>query len=117
MYYEVIYETGAHSIAQYDSDEEAISAITEQHNRAKNGMLGGPAGTTHPAERIVRVLKYHRHPVELNEAQLANADDMSAKLGEIVERITGRGLGKCAGAGCCCKGDEQPTSDYGAARE
>lgn len=59
-YYEVIYETGAHSVVSGDSDKEVLKGIREQHQRAVNGQDGGPAG--HPAERVKTVLKYDKHP-------------------------------------------------------
>lgn len=86
MYYEIIYETGAHSVAQYDSDEEAVSAVKAQQDRAMTGQVGGPSG--HPAERIVAVLKYNRHPVELGESQAVAATDLTAQFTEIVKKAS-----------------------------
>jgi O6-methylguanine-DNA--protein-cysteine methyltransferase len=78
MFYETIFETGNHSIAFYDSDEEAIRAIAEHHRRAKSGE---PAQANDramgPAERIVKVLKYDRHPQDLTETNLASPSDVS----------------------------------------
>lgn len=59
-HYEIIYEDGSHSVAEYDTDAEALSAAGEQHRRAVNGEKGGPDG--HPAARVKRVLKYSEHP-------------------------------------------------------
>lgn len=59
-YYEVIYETGAHSVVSGEDDKEVLKGIKAQHERAVNGEPGGPAG--HPAERVKAVLKYDKHP-------------------------------------------------------
>lgn len=85
-YYEVIYETGAHSIAEYTGDEEAMLAINAHHDRARNGQPGGPTG--HPAERIARILKYDRHPAEFGESQAINVEDLQKELAVIVAHTT-----------------------------
>jgi hypothetical protein len=41
-FYEVIFETGNHSLAQYENDEEAQSALKAHHERATQGRLGTP---------------------------------------------------------------------------
>jgi hypothetical protein len=84
-YYEVIYETGAHSVVSGD-EKEVLKGLKEQHRRAVNGEPGGPAGQ--PAERVKTVLKYDKHPndfsdnltaevatKELTELVKANADE------------------------------------------
>lgn len=79
-FYEVIYETGNHSIASYEDDEEANQALTAHNDRAKSGQPGTPESTarpdvpdqstqTWPAERIARVLVYNDHPATYNESQ------------------------------------------------
>ena len=68
-FYEVVYETGEHSVAQYDSDEEAQSALATQHERATQGQPGGPDGTQWPAIRIKRVLVYPFHPTDFGAGQ------------------------------------------------
>jgi hypothetical protein len=87
MYYEIIYETGEHSIAQYDSDDEAVEALREHHRRALSGERfqtrspqDAPAG---PATRIKRVIKYDRHPADLTESGLIDAD----KIAPIVDMV------------------------------
>jgi hypothetical protein len=77
-FYEVIYETGDYSVAQYDDDEEAVRALSAHHTRAVKGEKfqtrspqDTPAG---PATRIKRVLKYDDHPNEFNPAGLINAE-------------------------------------------
>jgi len=63
VFAEIIYETGAHSIACYDSDEELLSAVSEHHKRAAEGGKASD-GSQNAAERIVKVLKYDRHPAD-----------------------------------------------------
>lgn len=60
--YEVIYETGNHSLADYTNDVEALSTLKAHHDRATKGEEGGPS--EHKAERIVKVLVYDSHPVD-----------------------------------------------------
>ena len=43
-FYEVIFESGDHSVVNAESDDEVITALAEQHQRAKTGLPGGPAG-------------------------------------------------------------------------
>lgn len=64
MYYEILYETGAHSVACYEDDEEMLAAVTAHHARATNGELGLNVAGGHNAERIVKVLKYEVNPGE-----------------------------------------------------
>lgn len=74
-FYEVIYETGADSIAFYESDAEALEAVQLHHERAVNGQPGGPAGF--PAERVVKLLRYDAHPADL---PLEVSDDVAKKV-------------------------------------
>lgn len=61
MYYELIFESGAHSVASYESEEEMLQAVGAHHERAINGLDGGPSGNS--AERLVKVLEYgDKHP-------------------------------------------------------
>ena len=85
MYAEVIYETGAKSVAQYDSEEEAKTALEAHHNRALSGEAGGPYQG--PAERIKRVLIYDQHPASLNEGGLISSDDAKAKVNELIDAM------------------------------
>lgn len=86
MFYEIIYETGNHSIAMYKDDDEAIGALTEHHRRAK---AGENAQESHPemgsAERIVKVLKYDKHPADYNEAQVLNVDELMGLVESVVK--------------------------------
>lgn len=98
-YYEVIYETGNYSVAFYDSDEEAISALSAHHTRAKEGESATPASTPRsdlgpadmaaipgrqewPAERIKRVLVYEQHPANFGQGNLTDADSLNAAIKE-----------------------------------
>lgn len=76
MFYELIFENGSNSIAEYANDDEARLAVEAHHNRAKNGETGGPAGN--PAERIVKVLKYNDHPVDFTESQAVEVSEIRA---------------------------------------
>lgn len=86
-FYELIFETGSHSVAQYADDEEALGAVAEQHRRAKAGDVGGPSG--HAAERIARVLKYDEHPADLNDTGLADPDALLADLRGRLAKLAG----------------------------
>lgn len=83
-FYELIYETGAHSIAFADSDADVLRGVKAQHERALTGDVGGPSG--HPAERVKRVLKYDRHPADLNPGAVISEADLSAAVEGFVER-------------------------------
>lgn len=77
-FYEVIYETGAHSVVQGDDDEAVIGGLREQQRRALEGEDGGPAG--HAAERVKRVLKYDEHPAEYGASMAMGAKEMMDEL-------------------------------------
>lgn len=85
MIYEIIWETGDHSLANYDSDEEMLLAVSGQHNRARNGVEGGPAGQ--PALRAVKVLKYESDPSEGTDALSLDVakSELNALLDEFAE--------------------------------
>lgn len=78
-FYEVIYETGAYSVAEYADEKEALGALKSHHTRATNGEVGGPPG--HPAERIVKVFVYDQHPYDslIADATGAHESNYSAK--------------------------------------
>jgi hypothetical protein len=82
-FYEVIFETGTRSVAQYADDEEMLGAVGAQHSRATSGQSGGPPG--HPAERVTKVEKYETHPNDLNLDQVMSADVMKAELDQAVQ--------------------------------
>lgn len=85
-YYEVIYETGTHSIIAADSDEEALRGLVAHHARAVQGETGGPTG--HPAERIKKVLKYDKHPMEDSITATVKSEDLKTLVNEIIDEKT-----------------------------
>lgn len=81
MYAEVIYETGSHSVATVDDLDAFKEALLVQHNRAKQGAVGGPA--LHPAERIKKVLLYKEHPGDYNAGALLPANTIKAVVDKL----------------------------------
>ena len=77
-YYEIIYETGAHSVVSGDSDKEVLKGIKAHHDRAVNGEPGGPAGQ--PAERVKAVLKYDRHPGDYGSEGTVSKEVLKSEL-------------------------------------
>lgn len=96
MYYEIIYENGEHSVAFYDSDEEAKSAIKAHVERAMSGVPATPASTprtdvtdyipnaTWAAQRVVKVLKYDEHP-----------QDYGVKASNLTKEVASKTLEGC----------------------
>jgi hypothetical protein len=94
-YYEVIYEPGTKSVAFYENDEEALSALNAHKERALSGQPATPESSTHPspdapaavgswaAERPIKVFVYDTHPAEY-EADI----DTSSLSGSPQEMIT-----------------------------
>ncbi len=85
-YYEIIYETGSHSLGNYKDDEEMFAAVKAHHARAIAGEVGGPSG--HRAERIARVEKYSVHPGSVGEGSSLSADEAKAQLDEALKAST-----------------------------
>ena len=85
-FYEVVFETGSNSVAFYETDEEALAANQVQHDRARNGMPGGPTG--HPAERVVDILKYDKHPADFGADQAFSADVALKTTQELIKEYT-----------------------------
>lgn len=83
MFYEIVYETGRMSVASYESDEEAQSAIKAHNDRALTGQPGGPIGQ--PAERISAVYVYSEHPNEFNPEQTMSADVFEKEVGNLIK--------------------------------
>lgn len=89
MFYEIIYETGNHSLASYDSDDEAMRAVSEHHRRATSGERAQESNPQMgPAERIAKVLKYKEHPATLNESQAVDAVEVKKAVNDAIERLT-----------------------------
>lgn len=70
-YAEIVFETGARSLMQYDNESEVADFVKTHTERAMAGEPGGPTG--HPAERVARVYYYDSHPSEEDKAVSADA--------------------------------------------
>lgn len=89
----MIYETGAHSVACYDTDDEALSATGAHNDRAKNGgrsLESEP--TSPPAERVKRILKYDRHPADYGMDQTVSTEVFHSELDPIIVASTNGGV-------------------------
>ena len=89
-FYEIIYEPGTFSVANYATNEEALAAVEAHNSRAVKAEIGGPSG--HRAERVVRVLKYDKHPSEYNVDQTMGAEVALESVREAVESTTESGV-------------------------
>lgn len=108
MHYEVIYEDGSHSIANYDTTDDMLRAVTEHHRRAKSGEPALPAGQSMvrsdvtdagnplvevPAVRVKRVLRYEDHPAnrdgfkELTKGKVTELLEQSKSVPELVAAL------------------------------
>jgi hypothetical protein len=85
FWYEIVYETGRVSVAEYGSDEEALAAAGEHDKRAREGAQAGPQGG--PAERVAKIYKYARHPNEYNPEQTVSAEVATKEIGSLVEAL------------------------------
>jgi|SRR6266576_1208971 len=92
-WYEIVYETGNHSVAFYGSDDEANVALNAHQERARSGETATPqstertdigaipsAPTSWPAERIAKVYKYDDHPANFGIGEQVPIGDLSATL-------------------------------------
>jgi hypothetical protein len=84
-FYEVTYETGRMSVAQYEDDAEAQRALGEHHQRAMSGQSGGPLGQ--PAERIAKVRVYDKHPNEYNPDQTMSKDVLKKEVTALMDAL------------------------------
>lgn len=84
-FYEIVFETGRMSVANFADDEEAASALKEHVRRATAGEAGGPIGQ--PAERVAVVYKYNQHPDAYNEVQTATADVLEKEIGALLKSL------------------------------
>jgi hypothetical protein len=95
-FYEIVYETGRMSVAEYADDAEAQSALGEQQRRATAGEMGGP-NAGHPAglvgeptwaaERIAKVYVYDTHPNEYNPEQTMSADVLASEMTDLIHSL------------------------------
>lgn len=82
-FYEIVYETGRMSVAEYADDEEAKSAIGAHDARARAGDVGGPVGQ--PAERIANVYVYDKHPDDFGKT--VSADVAKKELDAVLKAV------------------------------
>ena len=95
-FYEITFETGRSSIAEYADDREAELAVAAHHARAVNGQPGGPV-EGHPAgeegspnwsaERISRVRMYDKHPDDLNPDQTLSVEVAEKQLSMLIKGL------------------------------
>jgi len=92
-FYEIIFETGAHSVAFYEDDNEAKQAVQAAHERAVSGGRSMSDGNeSGPAERVTKVLVYDEHPATLNEEQTLSADVAEKMVKDAVKRSSEDGV-------------------------
>ena len=82
-YYEIMYETGASSVACYEDDAEAERAIGEHNHRAITGEPGGPIGQ--PAERVAAVYVRDEHPDNYNTEGTMSADVAKSEIDSLIK--------------------------------
>ena len=82
-WYEVIYETGEHSVISAEDDDTALKGIAEQHRRATEGEPGGPAGII--AVRVKKVLKYNEPPGSRYESQAVPTKELQKWFDDAVK--------------------------------
>lgn len=92
-FYELIYETGAHSVAFYDTDDEAMNAAGAHNDRAKSGGRSLSSDVSSPpAERVARILKYDRHPGDYGFNQTMSTEVFNSEFANAVEASTVDGV-------------------------
>lgn len=100
-YAEVIFEPGSKSVLSYEKESELKDFVQNHHARAVNGEPGASQDQTErndidpsdfnvfpsvdrmkerPAERIVRVLFYDKHPADLHDSRVPISN-----IGQLVE--------------------------------
>lgn len=84
-YYEVVYEDDSVSVANYANDEEATSAILEQHDRAKTGRKNGPQEAN--ATRIAKVFVYPTHPGDYGTEGGLSTDEVKTSINAMLEGV------------------------------
>lgn len=91
-HYEVIYENGTSSIAEYENDEEALTATKAHHERAKAGKPAIESAPEVPASRVVKVLKYDKHPGTYGQEQIVSVDVAKMQLEEAIKATAKDGV-------------------------
>jgi hypothetical protein len=100
-FYEIIYEPGTKSVAQYADDDEALTALSAHHERAVNGQSATPMSTPRNdlapgefrnmgnwvAERVKKVLVYDEHPSSYMESQLLSTAEARKEVDSILKDI------------------------------
>jgi hypothetical protein len=92
-FYEVTFETGRSSVANYADEAEAHRALKEHNRRAMSGEAGGPVaghggGPGNPnwaAERIAVVREYAKHPDEFNPEQTMSGDVLKEQMVVLID--------------------------------
>lgn len=84
-FYEIVYETGNVSVAEYKDDAEALEGAGAQDQKAREGGQAGPQGG--PAERVAKIYKYAEHPDNYNTEQTASADVLQKEVSELVKAL------------------------------
>lgn len=88
-FYEVVYETGSHSVVEGD-EKDVLRGIKEHHRRALNGEIGGPTG--HPAERVKRIFVYDRHPADFLSAGSVSVEEAESRVKDAIKRAAESGV-------------------------
>jgi hypothetical protein len=93
-HYEIIFEDGSYSVANYKDDEEALSATQAHHDRA---LEGGPALLSDvdnrvKATRIVKLIKYDAPPGDMFEGQTLPEDQVTSELKGLIASATSDGV-------------------------
>jgi len=83
MFYEIVYEDGTVSVADYPSDDAATAAVMEQHNRAKAGVKNGPQEAS--ATRVAKVFVYPTHPGDYGAGGGLAADEVLASVKDLLK--------------------------------
>lgn len=84
-FYEIVYETGNVSVAEYKDDAEALEGAGAQDKKAREGGQAGPQGG--PAERVAKIYKYAEHPDNYNTEQTASADVLQKEVSELIKAL------------------------------
>jgi hypothetical protein len=85
-FYEVTFETGRSSVANYENDEQALLACREHHRRAIAGEDGGQLPGI-AAERVKTIRVYDKHPNDYNPEQTMSADVLEKEVKELVKSL------------------------------